>query len=84
MNADLDTYYGHIASHWKHEGGHLTLDVSIPVNTTATIYIPATGEAAIRESGQPLSAHPEIKVIGHENNHTVIEAGSGNYHFQTN
>jgi hypothetical protein len=21
MNADLDTYYGRIASHWKHEGG---------------------------------------------------------------
>jgi alpha-L-rhamnosidase len=29
MNADLDTYYGRVASYWKHEGGHLTLDVDL-------------------------------------------------------
>jgi hypothetical protein len=54
------------------------------VNTTAIIYIPSTSDAAILESGQPLSAHPEIKGLGHENNYTLVETGSGNYHFQTN
>ena len=82
MNADLDTYYGRIASHWKHANGQLTLDVTIPVNTTATIYIPSTGEATILESGQPLASHPEIKLVGHENGYTVVETGSGTYHFQ--
>jgi alpha-L-rhamnosidase len=98
MNADLDTYYGRISSHWKHEGGHLTLDVTIPINTTATIYIPdlASGKAAttattaitpttaITEAGQPLSAHPEIKLLGQDNGYVIVETGSGTYHFQTN
>jgi alpha-L-rhamnosidase len=86
MNADLDTYYGRIASHWKHEGGHLTLDVTIPINTTATVYIPApaAAETAITEGGQPLSAHPEIGLIGRENGYAIVEVGSGSYHFQTN
>jgi alpha-L-rhamnosidase len=86
MNADLDTYYGRVASHWKHEGGHLTLDVTIPINTTATIYIPApaAGEASVTESGLPLSAHSEIRLVGRENGYAIVEIGSGNYHFQTN
>jgi len=86
MNADLDTYYGRIASHWKHEGGHLTLEVTIPVNTTATVYIPtpAAGEASVTESGLPLSAHSEIRLIRRENGYAIVEIGSGNYHFQTN
>jgi alpha-L-rhamnosidase len=83
MNADLDTYYGRIASHWKHEGGHLTLDVTIPINTTATVYIPAADKAEITEGNQPLSAHSEIKLIGRENGYAIVEIGSGSYHFQT-
>jgi alpha-L-rhamnosidase len=84
MNADLDTYYGRIASHWKHEGGHLMLDVTIPINTTARVYIPAVGETAVTEGDQPLSAHSEIRFIGRENGYAIVEIGSGNYHFQTN
>jgi alpha-L-rhamnosidase len=84
MNADLETYYGRIASHWKHEGGHLILDVTIPINTTATVYIPApeAGETTITEGDRPLSAHPEIRLIGRGNGYAIVEIGSGNYHFQ--
>ena len=37
----LKTYYGNVSSHWKIENGKLLLDVEIPANTKATIYIPA-------------------------------------------
>lgn len=83
MNADLDTYYGRISSHWQHGNGQLTLDVTIPVNTTATVYIPSNAQTDVLESGQPLTSHPELKLLGHENGYTIVGTGSGNYHFQT-
>ncbi len=32
--------YGVIRSSWKREGGKFTLDIEIPANTTATVYLP--------------------------------------------
>ena len=44
--ASYDSVYGKIASSWKLEAGKLTLDVTIPANTTATVFVPGTGAAA--------------------------------------
>ncbi len=84
VKADLDTYYGAVASHWKRENGHLRLDVTIPANTTADIYVPASPSASITEGGVALAAHPEIKVRGQEGGYMVLETGSGEYHFEVN
>jgi alpha-L-rhamnosidase len=40
--------YGRIVSNWKRNGKSLTMDVTIPANTTATVFVP--GEAP-REVG---------------------------------
>ena len=37
MKAHFDSPYGRIVSNWKVEGNRLTMDVTIPANTTATI-----------------------------------------------
>jgi alpha-L-rhamnosidase len=79
--ASLQTYYGKLSSGWKVEADKILLDVNIPVNTTATIYVPATGANAITESGKALTAMNEIKVVGTEGEYVVLELGSGNYHF---
>jgi alpha-L-rhamnosidase len=39
-NVKYDSINGLISSDWKIEGGKLTLNVTIPPNTTATIYVP--------------------------------------------
>jgi alpha-L-rhamnosidase len=79
VNADLQTYYGLIASHWKIENGGLRLNVEIPANTKATIYIPADNVDSIEEGGNPLSN--SIKVIGTKDGYTAVETGSGKYTF---
>ena len=33
--------------------GEFTLDITIPANTTATVYVPAANAAAVQESGKP-------------------------------
>ena len=35
-----DSPYGRIVSNWKRDGKSLTLDVKIPANTTATVFVP--------------------------------------------
>lgn len=46
-NADYETFYGKVSCHWKKENGQFILDVEIPANTTATIFIP-TKEGSYR------------------------------------
>ncbi len=41
MRAQQQTPYGKAVSHWKREGSTFTLEVEIPFNTTAEVYVPA-------------------------------------------
>jgi alpha-L-rhamnosidase len=83
-NADLKTYYGTISSYWKVEKGKLQLDIEIPVNTKATIYIPTNAKELITEDSISLSSVKDIKFVGKEGNYIVVEVGSGKYHFSSN
>ncbi len=76
--ADYETPYGKASSHWKVEGGNLTLDVTIPANTTATIYVPTKGDNAVSENGKPVTKAAD-QIAGY----TAVNVGSGNYHFST-
>jgi alpha-L-rhamnosidase len=79
--ASLQTYYGKVSSAWQVKDHHRQLQVEVPVNTTATIFIPAKNGAAITEGGTLLSAVKNIKIIGQEGPYLKVETGSGSYHF---
>ncbi|MFC1558864.1 family 78 glycoside hydrolase catalytic domain [candidate division KSB1 bacterium] len=79
--ADYKTYYGKISSHWKLENKKLVLDVEIPVNTTATVYMPAESADAVLENGNTLSSLKEIEFSGTENGYVILQVGSGKYLF---
>ena len=83
VNADLETVYGKISAHWKIQSAQFQLDVEFPVNTTATIYIPAGSAESILENGKPLVNTKEITVTGKEGNYITLQTGSGVYHFST-
>jgi alpha-L-rhamnosidase len=83
VKAHHDSPYGRIASSWKREAGNLKLDVTIPANTTATVYVPAKDETGVTESGKPASKADGVKFLRLENGAAVYEVGSGNYKFQT-
>jgi alpha-L-rhamnosidase len=80
-SADLNTYYGKITSAWKQDTGRLQLNVTIPCNTTAVVYLPTDTFNVIKESGKEVASPKEIKVIGKEAGYTLIAAGSGSYEF---
>ncbi|TDX00861.1 glycoside hydrolase family 78 protein [Dinghuibacter silviterrae] len=73
--------YGTIASSWIIAGGQFTLHVTVPVNTSATVYIPASSVDAVREGAGALSASAGVTVKGMEDGYAVVEVGSGDYTF---
>jgi alpha-L-rhamnosidase len=81
--ADLETGYGKLRVYWKVNNGSFSMDVEIPSNTTAVIFIPASTVASISENGKPLSDEKEIVVKGKEGNYIELQTGSGTYHFTT-
>jgi len=79
--ADYETNYGKISSHWKVDKDTVLLDVEIPANTTATIYIPAKSGDVVSENGKPLQDEPGIEAAVPGENYVVTHVGSGLYHF---
>jgi alpha-L-rhamnosidase len=78
VKATHHTLYGDVAVNWKREGAKFRLHVSIPVNTTATIFVPVGRGKRIRIDGEPSgNASGVRKTI---DSHT-FEVGSGNYTF---
>ena len=79
--ANYQTNYGKIISHWELNNGNLFLEVQIPANTTATVYLPSSGSGEISESGKPISSFPEIKTAEPLSGYAGVNIGSGVYHF---
>ena len=83
-SASLDTYYGKVSNSWKIENGNLLMDVEIPANTRATVFVPAKNADAIKEGGKSLTQVNDIKIKNAENGYMILEVGSGVYHFVVN
>lgn len=81
VNADLITNYGRLSSHWKIEDDNFLLEVEIPVNTNAVIYVPSNYESIILESGKPVSEVREVKALGYTEGYSTFLIGSGSYSF---
>lgn len=79
-SASLLTSYGKLASSWKIENGSLVFDVTIPCNTTATVYVPGEQDQ-VNEGGMALNEVKSIKIKGTESGYVVVELGSGQYRF---
>ena len=75
--------YGRIVSKWEREGGELTMDVTIPANTTATVYIPAKDAAGVTESGKPIAHVEGVKFLRMQRGAAVYAVGSGSYRFRS-
>jgi alpha-L-rhamnosidase len=60
------------------------MDVVIPVNTKANVFIPTKDAASITENGIPLSQLSDLKVVGNKDGYVEVSLGSGHYQFVSN
>jgi alpha-L-rhamnosidase len=85
VKGNYDSIYGKIQVEWFKDDDTFILDVSIPVNTEATIFIPVNDDQRfkdIMESGLPVSNSDIIKMIKIEQNRAILKIQSGTYHFE--
>jgi len=73
--------YGVIRSAWRKEGKTFRLNVTVPVNTTATVYVPASNVSQVAEGGKPAASAAGVKWVRNEDGAVVFEVGSGDYEF---
>lgn len=79
--AHYDAPYGRIVSNWTREGGKLAIEVTIPINATATVYIPAKGATDVSESGKPIAETQGVTFLRMEDGAAVYDVESGQYSF---
>jgi hypothetical protein len=68
---------GKIVSGWKRDGEKFSLHVTIPPNTTATVYVPANAGTRVVAN----SLHAEF--LHDEGDRAVFAVGSGDYEFES-
>lgn len=82
-NVTYQSIRGEIKSHWKLEAGRLTYEISIPPNTEALVYLPATssGWETLKEGDNPLRDHPQIQIVSRtvKENAIQLKVPSGDY-----
>ena len=80
-NASYESINGLIKSAWKIENGEFMLDITIPANTTAMVYVPTKKIKTTDEVEKMYSDKKFVKFLRTEEGFTVFEVGSGNYSF---
>ncbi|UYQ95554.1 glycoside hydrolase family 78 protein [Chitinophaga horti] len=75
VKATYQSLYGKIESAWSKQPGRFELRVTVPVNTKATVYLPATASAKVLQDGIGLNK------VTIENGRAVLNIGSGAYSF---
>jgi alpha-L-rhamnosidase len=81
--ARYDSIAGRVSSAWKIDGGRFQLDVEVPPNTQATVFVPAASAETVRESGGPAAEAHGVSVLRRDNGRVVFRVGSGAYHFSS-
>ena len=76
-----ETPYGTVRSAWSTADGGMTLDVSVPANTTAEVRVPARNQWAVTEGGTPVVDSDDVRFVKVDDGDVVLEVGSGDYAF---
>jgi len=74
VNAQHNSPFGSIVSNWKIKSGKFSWDISIPVNSSAEVYVPAGGKNMVS-----FSTDKNVKYVDQEEEYVHYRVGSGNY-----
>jgi alpha-L-rhamnosidase len=77
------TPYGIASISWKKEDKIFSVNIEVPVGSTAIVHIPATDREKIKESGKKIRMKSSIKLKGYRDGYAVYLIGSGKYIFES-
>jgi len=78
VKCEYESPYGVIVSNWSKKDGVLTMDITVPVNTAATVYVPGKN---VTEGGLPAAEAEGVTFLRMEKNKAVFKVQSGKYEF---
>ena len=81
--ATIGSPYGKISSNWKLAKNAMTLNILVPPNTTATVYVPVSSNSVVTESDQPADHADGVKFIGADGGTNIYQVLSGRYSFSS-
>ncbi len=82
---------GKISSSWERSGSEVNLEVTIPANAKATIYIPVLenalpdiyeGDVQLLSKGKAKDPEPDVKLVRLNSRAAIFTVGSGTYRFK--
>ena len=76
-----DTAYGRVSSDIRYTSEAIEMEVTVPVGSRATVYVPGTRISLVKESGKVLGTDPLVKPAGECEGYVLVEVGQGTYHF---
>jgi alpha-L-rhamnosidase len=83
VKTQFESPYGLIRSEWRIQDGTLKLNVAVPPNTTATVYLPTSDPKSIKEGNVPLPEAQGVRLLREdEKGRAVLEVQPGQYTFE--
>jgi len=84
VDTSFKSSYGRIISNWKLEKDKFIWNITIPANTTATIYVPTLNKEEVMEGNKLASKSDGVSFIGSDDKRAVFKIESGEYTFRSN
>jgi alpha-L-rhamnosidase len=73
--------HGRIACEWRIEGSWITVDITVPANTTATVYVPTSDADSVTEGGGPAEDAVGVRFVEALDGTAGYRVGAGRYKF---
>ena len=77
-----NTPFGETGIFWEKKNGKFAMEITIPVGCHATVYVPASENQTILESGKKVTDSEFIEDAGWENGYKIFKVSSGKYIFE--
>ncbi|NOX67139.1 MAG: family 78 glycoside hydrolase catalytic domain [Chlorobi bacterium] len=81
VKASRETIRGKVSSFWKIKDDQFELDISVPVNSSATVYIPSANTEDVTENGIRASKSEGVTFLRQDDKYAVYSVLSGQYNF---
>ncbi len=78
------TPYGEGEIRWENEDNQFLMDITVPVGSTATVYVPTDDPNRVTENGNAIADNEYVSFQGMEDGYAVYSVVSGEYHFMVN
>ncbi len=78
LEAKHESLYGTIVSSWKKSGTEVIYNVTVPANSTATLFLQTKD---LKETDKDISENKNIEVVQNIENQIVLQLASGSYSF---